>query len=955
MSENSERDTLEKTPDEPEGIAIIGMSGRFPGAVDVSEYWENIKNGVESITHFSDEQLETRPDPGLTGTGSGFVRSKGILEGVDLFDAKFWGYMPRESATMDPQHRVFLDCVWEALEHGGYDTERYEGSIGVYAGCFMNTYLLHNLCSDPAFLVSLVESIQVGTLQTEFGNDKDHIATRASYKLNLRGPSVNIQCACSTSLVAIAHACQSLLGFQCDMALAGGVTITFPQKKGYFYTEEGMVSADGHCRAFDEHAAGTVFSNGAAVLLLKRELEAIEDGNTIYAVIKGSAVNNDGSEKVSYTAPSVQGQVEVIRLAQALANVDAGTISYVEAHGTATPLGDPIEISALTQAFRDTTDENQFCAVGSVKTNIGHLDVASGAAAVIKAAMSLHEKVLTPSLHFTRPNPKIQFQSTPFYVNTELKEWKKRSWPRRVGVSSFGVGGTNAHLVLQESPELPPHAPARSTHLLLLSAKTETALKQQTLNLASHLKKHPEVSLEDVAYTLQVGRRVFEKRRIVLSCSVEEAIKGLENTNPNPLDVSNRNTDNTDVVFMFPGQGAQFPNMAGGLYESELAFKDVFDRCSKILTPIIGRDIREVLFPSSGVDQVAAEELMQTTLAQPAIFVVEYALANLWMSWGVRPKALVGHSVGEFTAACLAGIFSLEDALLLVTTRGRLMQQMPSGAMLSVRLPVADVAPLVGPELSIAAVNSPSLVVVSGTHDAVGRLQKRLEDDSVPFTRLHTSHAFHSAMMDPAVKPTVEAVSKVPASESSIPIMSTVTGKWLKEEEAKYPEYWGKNLRQTVRFSEAVQNLLSMESPLLLEVGPGQTLSLLSKQIAGPTRNPISFSSLGHPLSNASDMETLLTTMGRLWLAGIPIDWDSFNGPGRRRIALPTYPFEGKSHWVEPAYTEKRAVVDGFVAPADLKDEYGLKACSDAGSSVMERLIRNQIKIMEEQLALLRR
>lgn len=925
-------------------IAVVGMAGRFPGANDVDTFWDNLTRGVESVQRFDLDELDIPPDPTSPDATDTFIAAKGIMDDIDKFDARFFGYLPREAALMDPQHRVFLETCYEALEHAGCDPFRFAGNVGVYAGCYIDTYLLANLCSDVEFLRNLVKSIQVGTLQCELGNDKDYLATRVAFKLNLRGPAVTLQTACSTSLVALSHACQGLQAYQCDAALAGGVTITLPLKRGYYYKKGGMLSGDGHCRAFDENAAGTVFSNASAALVLKRLEDALADGDTVYAVIRGHACNNDGAQKLSYTAPSVDGQAEVIALAHAIGDIDARTVGYIEAHGTATPLGDPIEIQGLTKAFRLTTEDTNFCAVGSVKTNIGHLDCASGAVGTIKTALCLHHKQLVPSLNFVRPNPNIDFANSPFYVNTELKEFPSPDGGRRrAGVSSFGVGGTNAHLVLEEAPEVDRDpGTQRAQHLLLVSAKTETAMNSSAERLAAHLATHPEQNLADVAYTLQAGRAVYAQRRIVVAGSHDEAIEKLNKAAP-PPDRAKSDGAPPPVVFMFPGQGSQFPGMARDLYANEPVFAEHFNQCSELLTPTLGRDLRDLVFKFKDQEEAAAA-LRQTEVAQPAIFAIEYSLAKLWMSWGVQPAAFIGHSVGEFAAAALAGVFELEDALRIVTVRGKLMQELPTGSMLSVRAPVQEVERMLGDGLCLAASNAPSLTVVSGPSDGIKALQARLDAAEIPHTFLHTSHAFHSDMMDPAVAPTVAEVQKVSLGAPQVPIMSTVTGAWLSDDEAADPAYWGRNLRQPVRFSEGI-TALADEDRLYLEVGPGQVLSTLARQTIGKTPQPITFSSLAHARQKGADLPTLMSTVGRLWLHGVQLDWRGFHGGEPTRVPLPTYPFERKRHWVEPGNFE------GVAADGASSNKPQSSATNRDG---VEKVIQQQMAVIAQQLAILR-
>ncbi|MEH2074240.1 MAG: type I polyketide synthase, partial [Nostoc sp.] len=869
-------------------IAIIGMSGRFPGANNIEDFWENLRSGVESISTFTDEELiASGIDPKLL-SNSNYVKNLAILENIDLFDASFFGLNPKEAEITDPQHRLFLENAWEALENAGYDSQRCESRIGVYGGSSSNNYLSLDLNSERTGLGSI--------FQEGIGNDKDFLATRVSYKLNLTGPSLTVQTACSTSLVAISLACQSLLNYQSDIALAGGVSIHIPQKTGYLYEEGGILSPDGHCRAFDAKARGTIIGNGVGIVVLKRLPEAIADGDNIYAVIKGSAINNDGSGKVGYTAPSVNGQADAIAEALALAGLEPEAISYVEAHGTGTILGDPIEISALTKVFRESTNRKGFCAIGSVKTNIGHLDAAAGIAGLIKTVLALKHQQIPPSLNFEQPNPQIDFANSPFYVNTTLAEWKTGLTPRRAGVSSLGIGGTNAHVILEESPALPASSSSRPWQLLVLSAKTDSALETATTNLVQYLKQHPDISLADVAYTLQVGRREFNHRCILVCADIEDATSALQQPDPQRVFTHLLESGDRSIAFMFPGQGAQYVDMGKELYQTEPIFQEQVDLCCELLQPDLGLDLRSLIYPSESESKGTAEKLQQTDITQPALFVIEYALAQLWMSWGISPQAMIGHSIGEYVAACLAGVMSLGDALALVAARGRLMQQLPSGAMLSVPLPEEEVIALLSEKLSLAASNAPALCVVSGTHDAIDAFQNKLQDQGIDCRRLHTSHAFHSPMMEPILEAFQKEVSKVKLHPPKISFVSNVTGTWITAEQATDSNYWVKHLRQTVRFAAGIYTLLQEPNHILLEVGPGRTLcSFTKKHLNSP-----GLSSLRHPKEKQSDITFLLNTLGKLWLYGVQVDWSRFyTNEYRHRLPLPTYPFERQRYWIE--------------------------------------------------------
>ncbi|MEH1835439.1 MAG: type I polyketide synthase [Nostoc sp.] len=745
-------------------IAIIGMAGRFPGANNLQQFWQNIRDGVESVTLLSDEQLQqSGVDPSLLQHPD-YVKVAATLENIEYFDAEFFGFSPREAEILDPQQRLFLECAWSALEDAGYNAH-YAGAIAVYAGSAMNSYLL-NLISHPTIQAN------VNRYQLFLSNDKDFLTTRVSYKLNLRGPSVDIQTACSTSLVAVHLACQSLLSGECDMALAGGVSLSSPT--GYLYQEGGIYSQDGHCRAFDADAQGTIAGSGLGVVL-KRLEDALRDGDYIHAVIKGSALNNDGALKVSYTAPRIDTQAAVIRAAQAVAEVNPETITYIETHGTGTALGDPIEIMALTQAFRAQTEKTGYCAITSVKTNIGHLDAAAGIASLIKTVLALKHKQLPPSLHFQQPNPQIDFPKTPFYVNVSLTNWQTDQTPRRAGVSSFGIGGTNAHVILEEAPAITSSSASRPWQLLILSAKTPTALSAITDNLASHLQQHP-LNLADVAYTLQVGRQDFDHRQMLLCQTTAQAIQILDDRTQRLTQVASK--ERREIAFLFPGQGSQYVNMGKELYVTELVFQQHIDRCCELVQPHLDLDLRNLLYPSSVLNssslsvplrgsklrvasrreaEVQSPALSQTAYTQPALFVIEYALAQLWISWGIQPHAMIGNSIGEYVAATLAGVFSLPDVLKLVAMRGKLMQQCPPGAMLSVAISAHTLQPLLSGSLVIAANNAPQLSVVSGTKAEITKLEQYLYIQNITSRRLQTSHAFHSPLMDEIIAPFIDA------------------------------------------------------------------------------------------------------------------------------------------------------------------------------------------------------
>ncbi|MEM9164697.1 MAG: type I polyketide synthase, partial [Cyanobacteria bacterium P01_F01_bin.4] len=682
------------------------------------------------------------------------------------------------------------------------------------------------------------------------------------------------------------------------MALAGGATIQVPQPQGYWYQPEGIASPDGHCRPFDAQAQGTIFGSGVGVVVLKRLEDALAARDHIYAVIRGSAINNDGSLKVGYTAPSVDGQADAIAEAQAIAGVEPETISYIEAHGTATGMGDPIEVAALTQVFRAETDQTGFCALGSVKGNIGHLNRAAGVIGLIKTTLALQHQQLPPSLHFEQPNPQIDFDQSPFYVNTHLQPWQTPGFPRRAGVSSFGIGGTNAHAVLEEAPATPSAEPPPRPHPRRLRAgQTGTARGAAPPNLARHLRQHPDVGLADVAFTLQTGRQAFQHRRILVCETCDQAIASLSAPPPSR---SLTQASSPSVVFMFSGQGAQYVNMAHDLYQHEPVFRAHVDRCAQLLQPDLKVDLCQLLYPSPDQAESATQQLKQTALTQPALFVVEYALAQLWITWGVQPQAMIGHSIGEYVAACLSGVFSLEDALVLVTKRGQMMQSLPQGSMLAVFLPPDQISSLLTPDLSLATHNSPTVSAVSGPDAAIDALETQLQAQAIDCRRIHTSHAFHSQMMEPILGDFAALVGKSSLNPPQIPFVSNVTGTWITAAEATDPSYWAQHIRQTVRFADGVNLLCQDPDQILLEVGPGKSLCSLVKQ------NPFAFwktilSSARHPKEDISDVAFVLQTLGQLWLAGLSVDWAKLYAPqSRQRLPLPTYPFERQRYWVDP-------------------------------------------------------
>jgi phthiocerol/phenolphthiocerol synthesis type-I polyketide synthase E len=902
-----------------DGIAIIGMSGRFPGARNLSEFWNNLRNGVESISFFSEEELATAGVATSITQNPNFVNAGGVLEGIELFDASFFGFNPREAETLDPQQRLLLECAWEALEDAGYDTERCRESIGIYAGSAMSTYLF-NLLAKPG------RRQLVGDFLVFTSNDKDFLTTRVSYKLNLRGPSVAVQTACSTSLVAVTMARDSLLAHQCDMALAGGVAIRAAQKSGYVFQEGQLFSKDGHTRSFDAAATGTLFSNGVGLVVLKRAEDAIRDGDSIRAIICGAAINNDGAAKVGYAAPSLDAQAEVVAMAHALAEIDPRTIGYMEAHGTATPMGDPIEIAALSKAFRAGTEDNHFCALGSVKPNVGHLDIASGVAALIKTVLCLEHEEIPPTINFTRPNPAIDFNKSPFYVNTKLSSWKKGLTPRRAGVHSFGIGGTNAHVVVEEAPAVEDSPSMRPLHLLLLSARSKAALEAASVNLAAYLQQSPNVNLADVAYTTQIGRREFVQRRILVCSDARDAARALTPSSVQRIITGTKPPGERSLAFLFPGQGTQYVNMGLEIYRTEPTFRGCVDECSDFLQKRVGYDLREVLYPMHGNTESTAQRLDQTEVAELALFVFEYSLARLWMEWGICPQVMIGQSIGEYVAACIAGVFSLTDALSFLAERSLLLQNAPAGAMLAVLSIKAEELRSMQPGLEIAATVGPSSCIVSGPMEAINQMECALNDKGVQSRRLKVTRALHGKMMEPLVRALTSAAAGIRLHPPKIPFVSNVTGTWITAEAATDPAYWGAHASRTLRFAEGMGCILKASGRTLLEMGPGRALASIAQQHPDKLPGHSIISSIPGIDEQTSELESLLTALGRLWLTGTKVDWPGFwSHEKRRRVPLPTYAFDRKRYWVDAP------------APAGVKRNLPVQASDEVSNLISSR------------------
>lgn len=922
---------MSKVENVEDGIAIIGMACKFPGADNIDEFWSNLINEKESITFFKKDELDASLPKTLIDDPN-YVAARGILRDADKFDAAYFGINPKVAELTDPQHRILLQLSHQVLELAGINPEKENRLIGVYAGTGNNTYYQNNVKSHPE------QEEQVGTFLTMTSNEKDYIATRIAYELNLKGPALSIHTACSTSLVAIINAADALFENKCDMAIAGGIAITSPINSGYLYNEGSMNSADGHCKPFDKDARGTMFSDGAGMIAMKRYKDAIADGNTIYAVIRGGALNNDGANKASFTAPSAEGQSQVIAMAHAKANVEASSISYVEAHGTATPIGDPIEVEGLTRAF--TMDEKlcQTCGLGSVKSNFGHLTAAAGVAGLIKVALALQHKKIPATINFNTPNPAIDFAKSPFYVVNKLQEWNTASGVLRAGISSFGVGGTNAHIILEAAPQAMPSGIARPAHTLVLSAKNDGALQRYKQDLGSFLK-NSHVSESDLAYTFQTSRKMLAHRAYFVYGNRDELIQQLEQPLPKLSGSYVARSGKPEVAFIFPGQGAQYVRMAKSLYDDEIIFRQYADQCFELFNKHAGINLKALLFAENLSSEESETLLKQTQYTQPGLFTVGYAIAQLWMHWGIKPAVLCGHSIGEFVAACLAGVFSLEDAVRLVGARAILMQSMPKGSMLSVRANAEKVKAMLDASCAIAAINGPELVVASGPDDDIAMLQLQLEQENIACKLLHTSHAFHSPMMDPVIPEFRKMVASIKLHAPAIPIQSTVTSHTLTDTEAQNLDYWTNHLRVPVQFAAAIGHLWK-ENPthVLLECGPRNTASQLAKQQATDFKEQIAIPSLPDQYDNLLEWKTINSAIGQLWLRGIAVDWKKYYElETRKLIPLTTYPFENKKYWLDIGTKESM-----------------MKSTSTLdGKETIKQMMQQQIELMQLHLQLL--
>ena len=893
-----------------QSVAIIGAAGRFPGAADVDRFWDNLAAGVDSIRHYDDEELAALGVPEALRGHSAYVRAGARMPGAEDFDPEFFDMTPREAEITDPQHRVLLECAYEAMESAGYVASRYPGAIALYAGVGLNTYLLHNLLPREDLLRTL------GMHQLLLGNDKCYATSRIAYKMNLRGQCLTVDTACSSSLVSVVMAYRSLISYDCDMALAGGAKVN-ASDSGYLYEAGSINSPDGRCRAFDAQASGTVFGSGAGMVVLKRLEDALRDRDNIQAVIRGAAINNDGSAKVGFTAPSVNRQRDVVRQALSFAEVAPESIGYVEAHGTGTRLGDPIEMTALAEAFGDARMRPRSCAIGSVKTNIGHLEAAAGVAGLIKILRALRHEQIPPSLNFETPNPAIDFASTPFYVNTELRPWPAQGEPRRASISSFGLGGTNAHVILEEAPRRasPETTSAETTspELLLYSARTPDALDAVARRLSHRLQSADAGALADIAHTLACGRQHFAHRRFVVAGTRAQAASALAMTvsgAPTPAaSTLSTSTQAPRLAFVFPGQGVQFPGMAADLYRTQPAYRRAIDECCAAVASASGLDLKPILLDAA---EPSGSRLDQTEIAQPAIFATSYAMARLWQSWGVQPDALLGHSLGEYVAACLAGVFPLEDALALVTRRATLMHRAPTGAMAALRMSESEAAALLRDnphwQCDLAAVNGPMAVVVSGPHEAIEQCLVAVRERGRDGQVLRTSHAFHSRMMDAMLDDFRAAVAGVALSAPKIPFVSCVSGALIEPARAVDPQYWVEQLRNTVRFADGVASAVAHGTGVFIDMGPAATASgmvMANMAVTNPAMtNPGAATISASPArqGNADAESALLRALGEAWSCGVEIAWEKVYGHREcRRVELPSYPFERRRCWVEPA------------------------------------------------------
>jgi len=942
-------DDKEQQDFDESAIAIVGMACHLPGALNISEYWDNLKNGVESVRFYTDEELLAAGESAENLANPNYVRAQPHLENFDRFDASFWGFSPQDAAVTDPAHRLFLEVAYESLEHAGHTGYDSEGTVGVFAGSGASLYWMDNLRTNPQLIEDMGEFLVRHT-----GNDMNFLATRLSYELDLRGPSINVQTACSSALVSVHMAAQSLLSGECDMAIAGGSTVLLPQNRGYIYRDGEILSPDGHCRPFDAKSAGTVFGSGAGAVVLRRLADAVDDGDTIYGVVRGTAINNDGAQKVGFLAPGVEGQASAVAEALVISDTQASEVSYIETHGTGTPVGDPIEFEALNQVYRKETDKRNYCRIGSVKSNIGHLGEAAGAASIIKVVLALQNKQIPASLNFESPNKQLDMKDSPFLINDRLHDWDVEG-PLVAGVTALGAGGTNAHVIIEEAPEVEGGDPTQhNQQLITLSAKTESALVLAARNLSEALKAEPELDLADVAYTLQVGRRDYKHRSVIACRDTNDLIAELD-APESKRRVSEKCTDSEpSLVFMLPGGGAQYSGMGQELYETESVYRKVFDDCIDCLEPTIGAKVKALVFSPQAQQQEATLTLQTPTLTLTSLFACEYALAKQLEAWGAKPVAMIGHSMGENTAACLAGVMSLYDAMNLVHIRGQVFEKAPEGGMLSISLALEDAKKYMSDSLDVAAVNSPDLCVATGAKAELDILQEKLQEAEVDCSIVRINVAAHSRMLDGVLEDFRSYLKSIKLSAPKIPFTSNLTGTWITDEQAMDPNYWVDHLRSTVRFADNIEAVLADDSRVLVEIGPGRTLTNLAR--ANGASVNATFNSMRHPNEAESDTEFALRTLGKIWANGAKIDWTVYRGDEfRQRVPLPTYPFERKSYWIEPGKTAAKLEVNDN-APlkkrASIDDWYGHLSWQQSGPAKRKAELDQSWLIFEDDSGL---
>ena len=897
-------------------IAVTGLAGRFPGAQDPYALWANLRHGVTSITAFPDAPTRV----------PGYLPAFGALNGADAFDANFFGCTPREALLIDPQQRLFLECCWEALEDAGCDATAPPGSVGVFAGgsttLYRETLLRHPEATG-----------RVSDLELRLATDVDFLTTRVAHRLGLDGPAVTVQTACSTSLVAVHTAAQALLAGECDLALAGGACVDVPIRHSD-YVPGGVVSPDGHCRAFDAQARGTVMGNAVGVVVLRPLRAALAAGDHVHAVLLATAVNNDGARKPNYMAPSVAGQRDAVRTTHVVADIAPDTIGYVEAHGTGTVLGDQIEIAALTEAFRDGTDERGFCRLGSVKSVIGHTDAAAGVAGLIKGVLCVEHGVIPPTPHLTEPHPQLRLDGSPFVIDGALTRWEPADGPRRAGVSSFGIGGTNAHAIVEQPPraDRSPRTSGRP-ELLVVSARTREELERARGRLADHLDSHPDTPLSDVAWTLQTGRADFPHRASLVADDVPAAAAGLRRAPADAPPVDGPRT----VVFQFPGHGSHHVGMGRRLYDLDPAYRDALDICAELLLPALGTDIRTVLHPAAGAEPAAAEVLEDLRVAQPTVLAVEYALAALWRRRGIEPAAVVGHSLGAYAAACVAGVMALPDALRLVMERGRLLGTLPRGRMVAVEAGADAVAVLLPETVELAAVNGPARCVLAGPDDAVAHVAARLTEAGIRTRTVRGTGSGHNALVERILTEFTAIAEDIEMRPPAIPWLSDRTGHWVNAAQAPAAGYWAAHMRGTVRYDAVLQTLLADPGRTLLEVGPGRTLTAFASGHPDFTDAHTAAHSLPHPLDPEPEPHRVLTAAGTLWCAGVPVDWNRMRGrQGAHKTPLPTYPFTRERYSPLPADPElhecpPQAAPRGAAVPPECHADSAWRIAAECG------------------------